>query len=350
MTEYIQIEEPKEIRHLNSLLSVRLKRELPHVETRTIGYPRGTFEASVRFRTKAGSDVLYWSGKLSNRNRKARNFFGHGTPGAHNALGIDVQFNVPVVKFSRAYGGVFLRDIGNRIVLAHTGIVTLGHGRIPKDLLFAEMFATIREAATSAGNSEFLLIGELDSPSLIGDLDTFSAELRRAAKRIKTKIAKSPRRYIGHTKRHSQTLSTKLRDYFDESSGVRRVKGRSASIADCYHGTVVRAIRDSFRTSVIALKSQAIDLTVIADKTIRLFEVKTSSTPQHVYTAIGQLMAHAPSVARLAPDKKVIHFIVLPEPPNRRLHDILVKELGIRLLTFTRSADNQIVLHGLWNN
>ena len=300
----------------------------------------------MRFRHASGPDVLYWSGKLSDRNRKARNFLGHGTPGATEALTIGVQFNLPVQKFSRAFGGAFLRDTRNRIVLAHNGIVTLGHGRVPKDKLFSVMMATVREATTSAGPSNFLLISELESQNLIEDLDGFSTELRRAAREIKLSPSK---RQLGTTGRRvaRQPLSGKLRRYFDEFSGKKQIHERPESIADCYHGTIVRAIRDAIGGSAVALKSQAIDLTVISKTKVYLFEVKTSSTPQAVYTAIGQLTAHAPGVSRYALAKTLVKVIVLPEPPNRRLQNVLVGHLDIRLLTFTRSADGRVLINGL---
>ena len=347
MTEYSEIEDPREIRQLNNLLATKLKRALPHTETRTIGYPRGTFETTVRFRTKSGTNILYWSGKTSNK-KKARNFLGHGTPGETDALTIDVQFNVPILQFSRAFGGVFLRDISTgSIVLAHRGIVTLGHGRVPKEELFTEMVATLREVPTSEGSSDLLLISELESPTLIEELDAFSSELRRAARMIKLQALNHRRGRSKHSSAATAMLAGKLRQYFDESSGRRQIKGRRQSIADCYHGTVVRAIRDAFGGSAETLKNQAIDLTVVASNRIYLFEVKTSSQPQDVYTAIGQLAAHAPTVAQYAPEKTLIRVIVLPALPNRRLQDVLVNQLDIRLLIFTRSSDGRVAINGL---
>lgn len=85
----------------------------------------------------------------------------------------------------------------------------------------------------------------------------------------------------------------------------------------------------------------------MASNRIYLFEVKTSSEPQDVYTAIGQLAAHAPTVAQYAPEKTIIRVIVLPALPNRRLQDVLVNQLDIRLLIFTRSSDGRVAINGL---
>jgi hypothetical protein len=47
------------------------------------------------------------------------------------------------------------------------------------------MTARVLKAHTGNGTSDFLVIGELESPTLINDIDAFSPELRRAAIAIK---------------------------------------------------------------------------------------------------------------------------------------------------------------------
>jgi hypothetical protein len=183
--EYYEIEDPTEIRRLNNVLLGRLKDTLLHAETRTIGDPRGHFPARVCFLSGTGSDVFYWSGPSSRDRKKIVNLFGHGTPGNQEDLNIDVQFNFRVAEFSRRLGGAFLRHASSgRVCLAHRGIVQRGHGRVPQANLFSEMATRVQEADTGRGAREFLLIGELESPTLISDIDGFSSDLRRAAKAI----------------------------------------------------------------------------------------------------------------------------------------------------------------------
>lgn len=348
MIDYAEIEDPKEIRRLNAALSIRLRNALTHSETRTIGTPQGSFEAKVHFRSSSGSDVFYWSGGWSDDKAVAHNFFGHGVPGAKAPLYIDVQFNVPVVDFNRKSGGVFLRHIPtDSVVLAHRGIVTLGHGRLSKAMLFAEMAATLREANTSFGVAEFLVIGETESRTLIDDLDGFSSELRRAARALKS-IRKDARSPVQHgTAKKTTVTAGKRRAYFDEFSGQRRAGSGKKSIADCYHGKVIRAIRDGFDTSAAALKSVPIDLTVLTPTRAFLFEAKTSADTQSIYTAIGQLAVHAPKVAEIAPGLPLTKVIVLPELPSDDLCAVIRNDLAITLLTFTRSAQGEISIDGL---
>lgn len=336
MADYREIEEPKELVRLNKVLAARLTKALKIAETRIIGWPAGRFTSKVHFLSSSGDNVFYWSSKVFDEKEIVANLFGHGTPGDSSWLNIDVQFNIPIVNFSRTTGGAFLQEIqtGN-IMLAHRGIVTLGHGRVKKSSLFSEMFATLCEADTSAGTRDFLLISELDSPSLVKDIESFSSELRRTVKALGDK-----------KQRRQSKFSKTLKDYFDEFSGKRIVKGRRKGIAECYHGSVVRALRDALKGKVI-YKSHGIDLVAQKGRKAFLFEVKTSINSQSIYTAIGQLAVFAPVVSKTIGCKSLKRVIVLPYKPSKHLRDILVYNLGITILTYTRSARGSITINGI---
>src|SRR5271157_675117 len=220
MIDYIEIEDPKELARLNRSLSSKLTKGFRHSELRNIGYPAGNFSAEVRFSSPAGNDVFWWRGNPSSDNLMAHNMFGRGTPGAHHSLNIDLQLNFPVVEFSRKSGGAFLRHTStNTVVLAQRGIVTLGHGRVEKSVLFAEMTVTRRDIDTSSGPREFLLIGELDSSTLVHDIQSFASELRQRVRAIKDDHPPTGRRRPSSVSRPSTKVPTKLRQYFDEFSG-----------------------------------------------------------------------------------------------------------------------------------
>jgi len=345
VNEYVEVEEPHELKRLSSKLSANLKARFPHSETRNIGSPSGTFRRKVHFETRTAAG-LYWSGGFSRDRAAAQNLFGIGTPGTSEQLLIWVQFNVPVVTFSRRFGGAFLRHSPtNRIVLAHRGIVTLGHSRVKRSTVFQQMDVTLREAETSNGVSTFLLIGELDSPTLAEEIGDFAQELRRVVRQpnIRGRARRTP---APESRRAPAQWVGRLREYFDEFSGERLVKMQGQGVADCYHGAVVRALRKQFRRSLEVLKSREVDLTVITPKRALLFEVKTSGTPQNIYTAIGQLTAHAPIVAKHAKSVPLTKVIVLPERPNKRFKDLLSKTLHIRVLTFRRSTGGLITIEG----
>jgi hypothetical protein len=282
---------------------------------------------------------------LSDDEGRALNFFGRGTPGDGAALNIDVQFNVPVVKFSRRYGGTFLRHlVTGTFVLAHRGIVTLGHGRVGKAALFSEMAATLRQAGSGHGTAEFLLIGEMESPTLVNEIEAFSTELRRTVRALRDNPDHIEPDAAGTPTTPPQAPTAALRRYFDEFSGQRQLNAQQQTVADCYHGLVVRALRDAFINCGEVMKNREIDLIAMTDHNSFIFEVKTSADLQSIYTAIGQLSVHAPIVASYDSNKPLIKVVVLPEQPTKRLYEILTIALNIRVLTFSRSRQGTITL------
>jgi hypothetical protein len=346
LPQCVEVESPREIRRKNSDLDRRLRRTLATTESRTIGSPSGNFPSKVRFAPGSGDDILYWTGRLSKDGRKKLNIFGHGSPGANNTLNIDVQFNLPVVSFSRRTGGAFLHHVPTgKTFLAHRGIATLGHGRISKAALLHAMAKFLGSAKTSKGVRDFLFICDLESPKLMVEIDAFSRALRNAVKSIKAHVAKA--RIRRHSNHSPHSLSGRLRKYYSEFSGETQVRGRKGYLADTHHGDVVEAIKRKFGVRAKTLKNQAIDLTVIMHGRIVLFEVKTSARPQSVYTAIGQLTAHAPAVAAIASGRRLLRAMVLPERPRPSLGGLMEQSLDIALLTFSRSIAGRITVHGL---
>jgi hypothetical protein len=253
-----------------------------------------------------------------------------------------VQFNVAVEEFSRRLGGAFLKDsTTGSILLAHRGHVTLGHARIKKDALFSEMRATLRQAATSDGVREFLLIGELESAQLGRDLEEFATELRRTVRVIRDK------RLSGVKTNPDRNGFSDLRDYFDEFWGRRNAGSRAPSIADCHHGKIVRALYDVLMPQFEQVqKSREIDLVARAKTSDLLFEVKTSVTPQAIYTAVGQLTVHSKVLAERE-SRKIRQVIVLPGFPHGQLRRALSRSLGIGVITYKLLGGKKVAFDGL---
>jgi hypothetical protein len=349
MADYIEIENTQELRRLNRELTAKLKKAFHHRETRIVGSPGGNFSANVRFLHGGNNNIFWWAERPHREKGLDKNLFGQGVPGSNHSLNMDVQFNVPIAKFSRRSGGAFLRhEPTGRIVLAHRGIVTIGHGRVEKDFFFAKMHATRREASTSNGTGDFLLIGEMEAPTLVSDIDNFALQVRSIVQTAR--LTRTGRGKIGR-KTGARTRNerfAKLRGYFDEFTGTRLIKGRRQTIADCYHGHVVRAIRDALGTSLRIYKSREIDLVIgLEFKRAFVFEAKTSTDTQSVYTAVGQLAVHSPMVARFLPGVRLSKVVVLPELPSKELLHILTRRLQISVLTFTRSQRGQVTIDGL---
>jgi hypothetical protein len=189
--QYAEIENPAEIRRLNDTLWQTLRDNLTHAEDRIIGNPHGKGSAKVCFLSGTGADVFYWSGRISKDKKTAFSIFGHGEPGSNESLNIDVQFNLSITQFSRRLGGAFLRDIStNEIVLAHRGIVNIGHSHVRKAELFSKMADIVLESITGDRSGKYLFIGKINSPNLIEEIDGFSEKLRRFVRAIKTSATK----------------------------------------------------------------------------------------------------------------------------------------------------------------
>jgi hypothetical protein len=191
--EYIELESLKEICRLNNVLSATLKDALPYKEVRSIGYPGGAaLRQEVWFRSDPGTGnaVFYWTPWLPPKdNSQVGNLFGHGTPGSSNdQLNIDVEFDFSVVEFTRRKGGAFLQHVSTKkCFLAHRGIMTLVHSRIPKADLFSKMAKWVREAKTGNHTNKLLVIDdEFESLTFIESIDEFSSKVRQIKEQMRT--------------------------------------------------------------------------------------------------------------------------------------------------------------------
>jgi len=152
---FIELTDTKEIKQTQSQMSTKLKKQFPYKQERVIGWPSGHFSAQVRFSRKVGVATSWWYTGSSDNKQSEYNLFGRGNPEESKMLLIDLQFNIPVVTFSRKQGGVFLRDVGSgKTLLGHRGIVTRGKSRVPRELLLQEANVTQRTIASDKSPNE----------------------------------------------------------------------------------------------------------------------------------------------------------------------------------------------------
>ena len=344
MADYIEVQDVKEIKRLSNQLSEILGADFPLKEGRTLGSPSGNWAAEVSFKPGAGAKAFWWSHRPKDKRGLALNFFGHGESGANDTLLIDIQLNMPVVKFLRTTGGTFLKKKStDQVFLAHRGIVTLGRSRlIQEDILNATRTETV-EAETGKKTQRFMIVGSLGAKSLSKKIETFALEIRETARivgqqrdDVKTiqEIAKQ-----GNS-RPDTDVAKSLAAYFREQSGKVPIPARAATTADRFPGDVVEALAKLF-SGATCLKSGFVDLAAITRTKALIFEVKTSSKSQSVYTAVGQLLMHAPLIQKHAKGFSVRKVAVLPEDPKTYFSSRL-KQLGISNLLYTRSDSGKI--------
>lgn len=337
----------KKISQLNKQLGLRLREHLKYPETRTITSPGGKYDFQVHFERHTGVDVKGWAtGK--HKPDKLRNYFVFGQPGADSFVHISVQINFPAAKYHKSLAGVFVADEKGKLYIAHRGKLTGAGGafkvlqvldRLPKCILATEEGQPLRLA----------LIGALEDSTLVDDLFMFAQECREIVSHLATE-----REWKKQSRAHqsSPTKSEKkgkakltpevervmrLSEYFDEFAGELTRRAVPAGIRIVRHGSIVSALAKSLERTGHVRKSLAIDLAVIADEHIDLYEVKTSTSTTNIYTGLGQLLIHGEAIKDLIP-LPVRRHLVLPAHPRPSLGVPVVETYGINIITYEKAG------------
>lgn len=349
----IEVTDAKEIKQAQSKMFAGLKGQFPYVQERIIGWPAGHFSARVRFSRKGREDTSWWYSGLSPDKRSAYNLFGRGNPKESKTLLIDLQFNIPVATFNRKQGGAFVRDLVNgKILLAHRGIVTRGKSRVPRKLLLQEANVELLTIASdkSPNKVDIFLVAPIDDADLGNQIGEFANEIRRAANLVMSdhKINSAPnakiRKYRSTAKRPS--LDSLIAGCFDEFIG-KTVIHRSAQVTmNCRHDSVVKELRNQLESVGAHYKSVAMDLVVETEKKVFLYEVKTSSDSQSIYTGIGQLYFHAAALKKIFQGKEIVRHLVIPVEPATHRRAAVLTELGIKIVTFNISSQKVTLTSG----
>jgi len=349
---YIEVTDIQEIAKAQRTMKRLLKAEFPYRKRRIVGWPSGHFEDDVWFSKPSGNDVSWWFSGSPKEFGSHLNLFGHGDPNDNRLLLIDLQFNFPSDKFSRKHGGAFVRDaLTGQIILAHRGIVTRAKSRVPKELLLQEANVTLQQVSSDIypRNVDVLLVAPIDKPGLSTEIHDFATEIRRAANEVmspdRSPSILSDKAGLGKDIR--SPMDKALSGYFDEFVGSATSRRKNQVTQVWRHGAIVRALRDILkRKDRQQYKSQAIDLAVETKNEVWLFEVKTSSDSQSIYTGIGQLVFHGAALKRLFPKKKIIPCLVLPLAPEKDHRQQFCLELGLKLVSFGEDRRN-VLFYGL---
>ncbi|TLS68645.1 hypothetical protein FEF65_02765 [Mariprofundus erugo] len=340
---YIEVTDTEQIVSAQEAMQANLKKQFPYRQKRVIGWPSGHFEGEVRFTGKRGGETNWWYTGFSEDEQSAYNLFGRGDPETSQLLLIDLQFNFPIDSFNRKQGGVFVQDVASgKVILGHRGIVTRGKSRVPRELLLQEADVTPVTIASEEKPNQVnvLLISPIDNASLGKQISEFATEIRRAAYLVMdpNHVAETAKKKKSGSSPAKSPLDAALSDYFDEFTGKTVIRRSSQVTMNCRHGSVVKALREALEPRGTVYKSQAIDLAVETEKEVLLYEVKTGSDSQSIYTGIGQLYFHAAALTRKFRGKKVIRHLVIPYAPAAANREKVCKELGIEIITFTTSS------------
>ncbi|ABM40018.1 hypothetical protein [Polaromonas naphthalenivorans] len=335
-----------EIELLNRRLAVNLKKSYSFQKEREVTSPAGKFIAKVNFQASAGTAIRAWTG-LTHKD-KLLNLFFVGEPRGAELLDIVVQLNFPALTYQRRVAGAFVKDQNGAVFVAHRGNLTKGNGALKKADVLREFSSQQIEAADNKQTAKLILISGLADLTLVTRLGEFADEARdvaiklgKQAKQAKAAAARGGARQGATTTnpprpgRVRATAGMKLQQYFDEYAGTGSTKGHEGGQRTVEHGHIVKALEAHQRHTGESQKAQAIDLAVVAQHQVNLFEVKTSAKTTDVYTGVGQLIIHGESICeRLT--LPVHRFLVLPEMPNSLHAKHIQGKAEVRIVTYQK--------------
>lgn len=132
--------------------------------------------------------------------------------------------------------------------------------------------------------------------------------------------------------KNNQAKEEGAKYFSSEFSGRKFIKGRGGTEVNVCHGLVVDSLKqyvEEKNPSSLVFNTQKIDLAVEKyAKITEIYEVKTSTDTQSIYTAVGQLFMH--SVGLLS----VTKYAVLPLDNENSVLINCLNELGIDVIWF----------------
>lgn len=344
MSKWTEVTDLSEIRQLAGLLLKNIRNGTRADGIRRIGHPAGAFDAQVRTAAQNRNRPMWTHSGISEDGLEYFLLVGRIGTNTNAPLRIDLEFNIWRKRFNRAKGAAFVKDQMGRPYLAHRGIVTKGRARVRKDTLFSLLKGVRPIVATSSDGlrqTSLLPVAPLDDEKLVEKVARFAGLVRDAANMAALQT-KAPDVRPKTRDKHTGTASgfdIKLRTFRDEFSGTSKTAARSSRSISWKHGSIVSALRDALIDRGETLNCKAIDLAIQHRSRIEIFEVKTSSRSQSIYTAIGQLIFNGAFLQKQFPSHKLTRFLVLPRSNKRDVRQDLCREFGFELITFQANAD-----------
>nr|WP_294810172.1 hypothetical protein [uncultured Sphingomonas sp.] len=319
----IQIEDRGSKKDAQRRLAAILAKQLKRVGPRRIGFPSGVREEVVH---SAGVGSLWSTFGSAEDSPVARTWNAFGVFHSRSAaLNITVEINIPTKSNSRSVAGFIARDpLTGSEYLMHDGSIGGGKKGVGRDAYLAWSKSPLEKVATTSGEREGILVCDVDAIDAPDRIWRFVQSVRR----FKDAVAGG----LLETAGFKQELS-EFESYKREFSG-RKIGRRGAKIDYLsYHGDVVEAL--CLERTARALPGEGVFNTKLIDLYVRragaiteVFEVKSQCERQSIYTAIGQLLTHAPG-----PDTD--RFLILPHGP---LADDLVAAIKTNRISVRRYA------------
>jgi hypothetical protein len=306
------ITDGQEIERLHKKFHRQLSRQFNEKIKCWVGYPGGANEDTVKY----SRELNIW---LSVQELETRfwNGLGIGEPieGKNNSLSGEINF--PYKDIDRRIAGAFAKDDKGKTLILHRGRIGGGKEGIGKHSLIENFRGDFITAIDDNKDTEFCFVGELDSPHLAKQVSNFIYEI----KRIKDLIA---------TGQDAPFSSLNNFSFTDEKSGTSKKTTEQEREIERTHGLIVNALAGELTNRNLKIGNDLNrDLFIHNGKDIiTLFEVKTNSATQNIYSAVGQLLIYSIPIKT-----KVKLVFVTQEKLNDEVEERL-KNLGIDVMYF----------------
>ena len=313
------ITEKNEISKCQKEFASALKKDLSNKERLTIGFQGGNFDNEVFY----NNDIWYSTIFLDADDVKIVRYwngFGLGKREDGNQI-IVVEINPPFSGATKQVAGLFAKDerTGDYFVL-HRGRIGGGRKGIGKETFKSWYRGKWVEVYDELGNQEeAILIGSLNSKKLSVKIRDFVKEVAKFKQEVAT----------GKNSRSAKNINKRL-SFDPEFHGSKKGKRKSKFEYESYHGLVVNSLDEQVESNSSTFNTSLIDLAVQKkDKLVKIYEVKTLSDRQSIYTGIGQLMFHSYG------NDKIEKVLVLPEADYQKELTGILANLNIKILTYT---------------
>jgi hypothetical protein len=277
-----------------------------------LGFQGDSFTTTVFYSPKSD----FWFTAHENDNRYW-NAFGVGEPPEGRSTSINVEINFPYEGVNRNIGGAFGHNNKGEVLLLHRGKIGGGRVGVGKQLFFDNFRGDFATANDDGIDTEFFVIGSINSKHFPQQVSNFIAEVHRI-KNLTTEEVTD----------FSDLLNFK---YTDEHSGTSKVKRKTTTTIERTHGIVVNSLASILEDSGHKIgNDRNRDLFIHKRGQIKtLFEIKTSSSTQDLYSAVGQLLIYS------IPIKGAVDlFLVLPDKLSKPVAKRL-DELGLQIIYYT---------------
>lgn len=307
----------KQILNLHRRLHKRLDSFLTEEIDCWVGYPSGSFEDKVRYST----ELDIWISKQEHNN-KFWNGFGVGRPieGKNNSLNGEINF--PYEGNNRRIAGAFGVEDNGKILVLHRGKIGGGRPGIGKKYFTDNFRGDFIKVIDGDRETEFCLVGELNSKHFPRQVANFINEIYRI-KNIEN----------GEAATDFDNLANF--SYTDEHFGQSVTERNDPVIIERTHGIIVNALALELEGNGLKIgNDRNRDLFIHKRKKITiLFEIKTSSSTQCLYSAVGQLLIYSIPIS-----KKAKLIAVLPDKLNKTVAKRF-SSLGISILYYKWNND-----------